>query len=500
MNIWIDLLSLLPWIILGVVAGALVGAVPGLTGAMVIALTVPLTFAMPESSALALLVSLYTGSVGGGLVTATLLKIPGTPASMITILDAYPMTQRGESKKALQLGIVASCCGGLISGIALLFLARPMAEWSVKLSAFDLFALTLMALCFIAAVAEPGPIGLVRGLFSGVLGCLATLPGTHPATGEIRYTGGFTYLDDGLSLLPVLIGLFAFGQAFRDCLEKVPLNGNETPSETKPNTKEEPGKLSIWKRLSGGILRSSLIGTVIGILPGIGANVGSTVSYGVARQISKRPEKFGKGSEEGLVASEAANNATVGGALIPLISLGIPGSVVDAILLGAFVIHGLQPGPLLFANHPTTVQSLVGAYLISNLVLVIVLFGLSRFFVKIAKIPKAYLGPFILLLCVVGSYCLNNRIFDVCVMAGFGVVGLLFSRWKIPPAPFVIGFVLTPILEENLGAGLMISGGSFVPLLTSPFALICLIFSIVLLIGSYRQTITLPLEKGPAKK
>jgi len=489
MSIWIDLIYLLPWIALGVVAGALVGAVPGLTGAMVIALTVPLTFAMPQDAALALLVSLYTGSVGGGLITATLLKIPGTPASMITILDAYPMTQRGESRKALRLGIIASCCGGLISGIALLFLARPMAEWSVKLSAFDLFALVLMALCFIAAVAEPGPRGLIRGLLSGTLGCLATLPGTHPATGEVRYTGGFADLDGGLSLLPVLIGLFAFGQAFRDCLERI--QGTSQPERTDEPTRadEKSESPTVWKKLYGSILRSSFIGTIIGILPGIGANVGSTVSYGVARQLSKEPEKFGNGSEEGLVASESANNATVGGALIPLVSLGIPGSVVDAILLGAFVIHGLQPGPLLFANHPETVNSLIGAYFISNIVLVIVMLALSRSFVRVAQIPKAYLGPIILLLCIVGSYCLNNRLFDVSTMIVFGMIGLLFSKWKIPPAPFVIGFVLTPILEENLGAALMISGGSYAPLFTSPFALICLLLSAVLIAGSYRQSL-----------
>lgn len=487
MNLPAELLSLFPWILLGVSVGALVGAIPGLTGAMVIALTVPLTFAMPENAALALLVSLYTGSVGGGLVTATLLKIPGTPASMITILDAYPMTQRGEGKRALRLGIVSSCAGGLISGLALFFLSQPMAEWSVRLGAFDLFALTAMALCFISAVAEPGPRGMIRGALSGALGCLATLPGTHPATGEIRFTGGWNALDDGISLLPVLIGLFAFSQAFRDCLSRAEPTSNPCARHRGAAGDRSPRLQSRWRILSRGILRSSVIGTVIGILPGIGANVGSTVSYGVAKHLSKSPEDFGKGSEEGLVASESANNATVGGALIPLISLGIPGSVVDAILLGAFVIHGLQPGPLLFVNHPLTVQSLIGAYFLSNMVLVAVMLVLSRWFAKIAGIPKSYLAPFILLLCIVGSYCLNNRMFDVHVMIGFGFAGLLFSRWSIPPAPFVIGFVLTPILEENLGAGLMISGGSYLPLFTSPFSVTCLLFSGLILAASLRK-------------
>lgn len=483
-----EILTLLPWIVLGVTVGAVVGAIPGLTGAMVIALTVPLTFSMDESAALALLVSLYTGSVGGGLVSAAILRIPGTPASIITTLDAYPMTRRGQGTRALRLGTVASCFGGLLAGVVLLLLARPMASWSVTLGPFELFSLTAMALVFIVAVADPGWRGVARGLFAGTLGCLASLPGMHPATGSVRYTFGLEELNGGLALLPVLIGLFAFGQATLDLLSTVSTTQQdekedpESPDEPSPNW-ERPG----WIARVSNLLRSSVLGTVIGILPGIGANVGSTVAYGVARQFSKNPERFGKGSEEGLVASESANNATVGGALIPLVSLGIPGSVVDAILLGALVIHGLQPGPLLFQNHPDAIQALIGAYLVSNVVLVAVMLGLSRAFGAIALFPKSWLGPAILVLCVVGSYCLNNRMFDVGTMVVFGMLGLLFKKFRIPAAPFVIGFVLMPILEENLGSGLMISGGSYLPLLQSPFALACLIGSVLFLLGSMRR-------------
>ncbi|MDF1859750.1 MAG: tripartite tricarboxylate transporter permease [Verrucomicrobiales bacterium] len=485
MNLILDLFPLLPWIILGVAAGMIVGAVPGLTGAMVIALVVPLTYAMEETSALALLVSLYTGSVSGGLISATLLKIPGTPAAMITILDAHPITESGRPGRALGLGIGASFVGGTLSGIALFFLAKPIAEWSILLGKFDLFALTAMAMVFIISVAEPGRTGLGKGLISGALGCLAALPGMHPATGELRYTFGFAELNDGLSLLPVLIGLFALSQSFLDLVTRPSSNDVSMASKLQDRILLP---LREWLGQGFNLVRSSFIGTFIGILPGIGANIGSTIAYGVSRHFSRNPEVFGKGSEEGLVASESANNATVGGALIPLVSLGIPGSVVDAILLGAFIMHGLQPGPLLFQNHPETVESLIGAYLVSNVVMVILMLAMARWIAKLARIDKVRLAPCILVCCVVGAFCIGNRMFDVWVMVGFGLLGLLFQRWKIPPAPFVIGFVLTPVAEENLSGGLMQSGGSYRPLFQSPFSLACLVLGSILLLLSLRKT------------
>lgn len=479
-----NLVELLPWIFIGVASGIFVGAIPGLTGAMVIALTVPLTFAMDQDAALALLVSLYTGSVSGGLISATLLNIPGTPAAMITILDAYPMTERGEAGRALKLAVGASFVGGILSGIALLFLSRPIAEWSVHLSPFDLFALVAMAMVFIASVSEPGAVGLGKGLLSGMVGCLVALPGLHPATGQIRYTFGIEELSDGFRLLPVLIGLFAFGQAFRDLI--APDGSNCAP---EPANASNRGKVSLrtWAGQILNMVRSSLIGTGIGILPGIGANIGSTIAYGSARNFSKTPDRFGKGSDEGLVASESANNATVGGALIPLVSLGIPGSVVDAVLLGAFVIHGLQPGPLLFENHPETVDSLILSYLISNVFMIVIMLVSARWIARLASLSKIRLAPVIIVCCVIGCFALGNRMFDVWVMVAFGFVGLLLQRWRIPLAPFVIGFVLAPLAEENLASGLMASGGTYLPLVTRPFALACLIATLVLLYFSVRN-------------
>ncbi|MDF1655983.1 MAG: tripartite tricarboxylate transporter permease [Verrucomicrobiales bacterium] len=481
MTIFADLLNSFPWIALGVCVGIAVGAVPGLTGAMVIALAVPLTFTMDEADALALLVSLYTGSVSGGLISATLLKIPGTPASMITILDAHPMTESGHAGRALGIGITASLFGGLFSGLALVLLAKPVAAWSIYLGPYDLFSLVFVALIFIIAVAEPGRVGMGKGILAGCIGVGISLPGVHPATGEIRYTFGVADLNDGFNLLPVLIGLFAFSQAWKDL--------TSTPDKFRERV-SKPVRITLpfilWLKQLPNLIRSSAIGTFVGILPGIGANVGSVISYGAAKHLSSEPERFGKGSEEGLIASESANNATVGGALIPLISLGIPGSVIDAILIGAFVIHGLQPGPLLFQNHPETVQGLLGAYLISNVIMALVMLAGVRWIARLGNVSKVRLAPIILLCCIAGSYCTGNRLFDVWIMVSFGVLGIFLEKFRIPPAPLVIGFVLAPLAEENLAAGLMIHGGSYTPLFTTPFPLICFSVAALLIILSVK--------------
>ena len=462
-------LSRIGLMLLGTSAGIAVGAIPGLTGAMLIALSLPLTFNMDAVSAMVLLVSMYVGSISGGLITATLLKMPGTPASMMTTLDGYPMAQGGQPGRALGLGIGASFIGGLISWAFLATLAAPMAEWSTLLSPFDFFSLVLMALVLIASVSGQS---LARGLLSGFLGILATLPGIDPGTFEPRLTFGFVELNGGLQLLPVLIGLFAVNQVF----EEVAMSGAAANVVTMA-TDRVWVPLKMWSSSLINLLRSSLIGTWVGMLPGIGANVGSVMAYAAARSVSKDPDEFGQGSPEGIVASEAANNATVGGALIPLISLGIPGSVIDAILLGALVIHGLQPGPLLFKNHPEVVDIIIQTMLVANVAMLLLMLGTTRWIARAVSVPRYLLVPTVLVFCVVGSFALSNRMFDVWVMLGAGVVGWAMQRGGIPIAPFVIGFVLAPIAEEKLVSGLMLSGGSYLPLVTRPVSAIFLLLS-----------------------
>ena len=461
---------------LGTSLGVMVGAIPGLTGAMLIALTLPLTFSMGGEPALVLLISMYVGSVSGGMITATLLRMPGTPASIMTTLDGYPMARQGQPGRALGLGIAASFVGGMISWAFLVALAKPMAHWSTTFGPFEFFALVMMAMVLIASV---GGSSFTKGLLSGFLGILATMPGTAPATGQLRWTFGMHAMDGGFNLLPVLIGLFAVNQIIRDIVHL------DEPIESIQL--ERRGLfLSVrdWKKHLTNLLRSSVIGTWIGILPGIGANVGSVVAYSAARSLSKNPEEFGNGSEEGIIASEAANNATIGGALIPLIAMGIPGSVIDAILLVRLVIHGLQPGPLLFDQNPGAVYVIMGTMLLANVFMLAFMLMCLGWLSKLAAIPRAYLLPLILTCCVIGSFALGNRMFDVWAMLGFGVFGFAMEKWKIPLAPFVIGFVLAPIAEEHLSAGLMQTGGSYWPLVTRPIALIFSVIAMLLLCWS----------------
>ncbi|MGC6466657.1 MAG: tripartite tricarboxylate transporter permease [Akkermansiaceae bacterium] len=463
-------------VLLGTSLGIAVGAIPGLTGAMLISLSLPLTFSMDEQSALALLVSMYVGSVSGGLITATLLRMPGTPASIITTLDGYPMAQAGKAGRALGLGIGASFIGGILSWIALALIAKPIAELSTQLGPWEFFSLVLMSLVLVIGVSGDS---LVRGALSCLLGILCALPGTAPGSGDLRLTFGVGAMDDGFKLLPVLIGLFALNRVFA------------VPSGQATEQGKVEGqiviKLKEWKAHWVSLLRSSTIGTGVGILPGIGANIGSLIAYSTARATSKKPEAFGKGCDEGVVASESANNATVGGALVPLIALGIPGSVIDAILLGAFVIHGVQPGPMLFANEPKIVGTIISSYLWANVAMVVMMLLSARWISRLSRIKAHILIPVVAAFCVLGSYSLANRFFDVWVMVGFGVLGCLLERWKIPLAPFVIGFVLMPLGEESMVAALMSSGGGWAPLLTRPMSLSFLILAGLLLFWSLRQ-------------
>jgi putative tricarboxylic transport membrane protein len=461
---WLFLISL------GTTLGITVGAIPGLTGAMLIALTLPLTYSMQASEAMMLLVSMYVGSVSGGLITATLLRMPGTPASVMTTLDGYPLAKSGRPGRALGLGIMASFAGGMISCGFLVTLARPMADLSTKFGPFEFFSLVMMALVLIATV---GGRSLSRALLSGLFGILCAMPGVAEATGEVRLTFGFEELNGGLKLLPVLIGLFAVSQVITEILHL-----GETAERIEVRNEKLFPPLADWLQHGWNMFRSALIGTWIGILPGIGANIGSVAAYSTARSFSKKPELFGHGSEEGIVASESANNATVGGALIPLVAMGIPGSVIDAILLGALVLHGLQPGPLLFKNSPDLVYTIMGTYAVANVVMLLFLLVAAKHLARLVDVPRQLLIPVVLTFCIVGSYALGNRFFDVWVMLLFGLVGFGMERFRIPLAPFVIGFVLGPVAEANLSAGLMSSGGSWLPLISRPLSLTFLLLSL----------------------
>lgn len=464
------------FIFAGVFSGIVVGAIPGLTGSMLIALTLPITFHMSPLHATTLLVAMYVGSIAGGLITATLLRMPGSPAAVMTTLDGYPLAKSGQPGRALGFGITASFIGSLVAWVALAVISEPLSELAVRLTPFDYFALVMMAMALIASVAGGD---VIKGLVTGFLGMLVTFPGIDPSGGEVRLTFGANDLIGGFKLLPVLIGVFAVSQIFADALDM----------KSRRETVEFSGRgmfMSIrdLKEQAVNLFRSSIIGTFIGILPGVGASVGSALAYLFARLGSKTPERFGKGSEEGIVASESANNATVGGALIPLISLGIPGSVTDAILIGALTIHSLQPGPLLFTTNPDIVWNVIGVYFVATFVMFGLMLGLIRLYVRISTIPKSYLLPVIMVFCVVGVFSLNNTMFDVWTMLFFGVIGFLLERAGFNLGPFVIGFVLAKVAEAKLRQGLMFTGGDIMPLFTEPLSLGMLVVALALLVWS----------------
>ena len=470
-----------PWplflCVIGTALGIIVGAIPGLSGAMLIALTLPLTFKMVPHDAMALLVSMYTGSITGGLVSAILLRIPGTPSNVITVFDGYAMAQKGQAGRALGLGIAASFFGAIFAWVALALLTRPLADVAVRFTPFDYFALVLTALVLISSVSGSS---MVKGLLAGMIGVLFAFPGLDSNTGSDRFTLGFWQLTSGFDLLPVLVGVFGVGTVMAELVKSA--------SHVQAIQYSPDGlwmKLSEWKSQFWNLVRSSAIGTWIGILPGIGASVGSLVAYTVAKNVSRTPEEFGTGSPSGIVASEAANNATVGGALIPLLAIGIPGSVIDVFLMGAMMIHGIQPGPMLFEQHAGIVYVVIAACLLSSLLMFAQMLLLIPFLRRVLDVPRHIVLPLILVFCVVGVFASSNRMFDVWIMLGFGVLGFLMERGGLPLGPFVIGFILAPIAESRLRQGLMMTDGSYMPLFTQPLTLTLLIVSVVLLVWPF---------------
>ncbi|MCK5193755.1 MAG: tripartite tricarboxylate transporter permease, partial [Desulfobulbaceae bacterium] len=347
-------------------------------------------------NAMILLISMYVGGISGGQIASILLGMPGAPSAVMTTFDGYPLARDGKPGRALGLGIGASFFGGLVSWIFLVLLARPLSEIAVRFGPFEYFTLVLMAMVLIASISQGS---MVKGILSGFLGMLVAMPGVDPSTGGVRLTFGFHAMDAGFRLLPILMGVFAVGQIITEIISV-----ERRMSSIKMSMKGILMSLKDWKSQAFNLLRSSLIGTWVGILPAIGGNIGSVLSYTAAKNMSKTPERFGKGAEEGIVASETANNATIGGALIPLISMGIPGSVVNVFVLAALLVHGHQPGPLLFTTNPEVVYAIIATMFVANIFMFLIMTGTVKYIAKLSMVPKAYILPVILVFCIIGSY------------------------------------------------------------------------------------------------
>jgi len=451
-------------IVLGVVIGLVFGAVPGLSATMAVALCLPLTFGMEPVTAMSLLVSLYIGGVSGGLVSAILIGIPGTPSSIATTFDGRPMALRGEAGRALGLAIFYSFVGGLIGFAVLFFLAPPLARFALKFGTYEYFAIAVFALTLVAGLAGKS---LLRGIIAAFLGLLLSTVGFAPTDAIPRFTFGVSDLDGGFALLPVLLGLFAVTEILNEAL-KTPSERSAPPVNFK--SPRFPGATLRDLRENGwNTLRSGAIGVGVGLLPGIGSSASNLLAYSAARSSSKTPERYGTGIAPGIVASETANNANVGAAMVPLIALGIPGDSVTAMLLGGLMIHGMQPGPLLFSANGPLVYAVFVALLIANVVMLVVSIAGIRVFVRILSVPKSYLLSVVMVTCVIGAFATNNRVFDVYTLVGFGLLGLALTRLAIPFPPLILGFILGPLIEVNLRSALMSSRGEILPFFERPF-------------------------------
>lgn len=450
--------------IVGVIIGIIFGALPGMTATMAIAIFLPLTYAYDLTTSLFLLLGLYVGGISGGLVPAILVNIPGTPSSICTTFDGHPMAQRGEGERALKIGITGSLIGGLISMACLWFFTPLLAKVAINFSAVEKFLIILFAMTIIAALSKGD---MLSGIFAGFLGVLVSLIGQFADNNKLRMVPNFLKVDlrMGFELLPVLIGLFAITQIFQEAESGMKEEG------VKADIGESTRKFSFkdFKGQGINLIRSGLLGTFVGVLPGVGGSAASLLSYSQAKNFSKHPEQFGTGCVEGLVASETANNGLTGGALIPLISLGIPGDSTTAVLIGAFMLQGVQVGPLFIQNNPEIWKTILVALGIANVLMFVIMFFPIKYISKIVNLPKSRIFPVIILLCTVGAYATQNgNIFDVWAMLGFGILGFIFSKIHLSAPCFLIGFILGGDLEKYFVDSIKGSGGSLSVFFTRP--------------------------------
>jgi putative tricarboxylic transport membrane protein len=455
---------------IGVVIGILIGAMPGLSASIGVALLLPFTYNMPAVAGLLLLVSLYSGGEYGGSITAITINTPGTPAAAATVLDGYACTKKGIPGKALGTSIIASACGGLLSTVFLVMASLPLAEMALKFGAPEYFALGVFGMATVASLS--GKVW-VKGFIAALFGLILRTAGLDPLTGYERFIFGEPELMEGISFIPALIGCFAMSEVFMMMEEISPL---------KMAYERYSSKLPSWaelKDMAAAILAGSCIGTIIGAIPGAGGSIACWITYDQVKRFSKDGPKFGTGILKGVAAPESANNATVGGALTPLLTLGIPGSATTAVLLGAFMMKGLEPGPRLFVNNPDLVYGMFVGLFIANLWML--LFGLvgTKLWVRVIETPNSILAPLIVFICFIGSYAVSNSVFDIGVMLAFGIGGYILRKLRFPVVVIVLALVLGKMVEGNFRRALRQSAGSYDIFYTHPICLVLLIVSVI---------------------
>jgi putative tricarboxylic transport membrane protein len=463
---------LIPWI-LAMALGIFIGAMPGLTATMGVALIVPLTFHMEPIAGLAMILGVSFTSIFAGDIPATFMRVPGTPASGVAVLDGFEMNKKGKGSLAIMLDLFCSTLGGLIGVVLLITISPTLATFALQFTHFEYFWLGLLGLSMSAVITKGSN---VKGLISVVAGLLISTIGIDVATGYPRFTFGNIYLISGIDFIPVMIGLFGISEVIRDLASQSQdtLSGAAVVETSKTNPKEVLRVMGKHKRV---IAQSSIIGTLIGALPGAGADIAAWVAYGFAKKTSKHPEAFGTGSEEGVIAPTTANNAALGGTWIPALVFGIPGDTITAIVLGAMLMYGLKPGPLVFINNKELINQIFAVALSSQMFVLILGFIGIKAFSYFFKAPRNVVLAGITIFSLIGAYAIRASTFDVLLVIIFGVLGFFMEKVDMPLSPLILGLVLGPMIEDNLRIGLIKTDNQFLPFLTRP---ISFVFAVIL--------------------
>ncbi|OEU84956.1 MAG: hypothetical protein BA865_12700 [Desulfobacterales bacterium S5133MH4] len=469
---------LIPWI-LSMLLGIFVGGAPGLTATMAVALIVPLTFHMTPAAGLAMIIGVSFCAIFAGDIPATYLRIPGTPASGAAVLDGYEMTRKGKGSLALALDLSCSVLGGLIGITILIFVAPILAKFALKFTNFEYFWLALFGLSMSAVISQGTKI---KGVISMTLGLIFATVGIDITTGYPRFTFGSIELMGGIGFIPAMIGLFGLSEAFKSAMSP---ENFKTPTITEKIQISFASVGHILYKYKLLIIRSSIIGNVIGALPGAGADIAAWVSYGMAKKMSNRSEEYGTGIEEGIIAPTSANNAALGGTWIPALVFGIPGDTITAIVLGAMMMYGLKPGPLIFQQNAFLVNQIFSVAIVSQFFLLMIGWFSIRLYTYLFKFPRNIVLVGVLIFSVVGSYALRSSLFDVGIMLVFGILGYVMERCSIPLPPLILGLILGPMIEDNLRVGLVKSDGSFLPFLTRPISMTLAILLIIIFFWEY---------------
>ena len=454
----------------GATFGIVVGALPGMTGSMGIILLLPMTFYLPPHTAMILLSGAFCGSLFGGSVTAILLNTPGTPSAAATVLDGYPLCQQGKAGKAIGISAFADFVGGLFSTALLIFLAPQLARIALQFQAADYFSLAIFGLSIIASASGKN---VTKGLIAGFFGLLISTVGIDLIFGSPRYTFGSWNLMGGLSMLPVLVGIFAMAQVFSE----VGVKPREIAIEQKVT-----GILPTWKDIKGVLLALTIgcvIGGFTGPIPGTGGGIACWLAYNVLQRVSKNRDKLGTGSLEGVVAPESANSANSGGCMVPMLTLGIPGDAMTAVMLGGLILIGIRPGPQLFTDTPEIVYAIFAGWIVIQFAILSVGLAFAKFSPYILKVSPRLLLPIVAVFCVVGSFTLSNSLFEVMVTVFFGVIGVFMRKYEYPVAPLILGVILGPMAESNLNRVMIVHDNNPLILLQRPFSLMFLILAVV---------------------